>query len=370
MSIAIVHYLPLEFYPPVTNLLDLLDDTANGVHVFTTHNDRKRKVYGNSALKIHRYALPGKEGALTRLYKYMAFNLGVFYRLMKIRPKAILYYETYSAYPVYLYKKFIDRKVPVYIHCHEYFPPQWYQQSMRLLRHYHRQEKKLLYPSAQWISQTNAQRAELFLNDHPYLRKEQLQVLPNYPPARWSQQVIKGNKVAGKTRCVYIGSLSTEDTYIVEFCEWVKKQASVEFDIYSYNMHDSARQYLKNLNVENIRFFESGLEYENIPAVLANYDVGIIFYKATTLNFRYNAPNKLFEYLSCGLDVWFSKEMLGCYDYIREDAHPLILKIDFAQLGSLDHKKAMQRDDLPRRQQHYSAATVLQPLIGRLKSIS
>ena len=134
MSIAIVHYLPLEFYPPVTNMLSLFDSSSDNVHVFSTHNDKGRKIYKNDWVYIHRYPMPGKESAPTRFYKNMLFNWKVLYQLIKLKPKAILYFETYSAYPVYLYKKYFNRNVPVYIHCHEYFSPDWYRNAMRLVQ--------------------------------------------------------------------------------------------------------------------------------------------------------------------------------------------------------------------------------------------
>ena len=46
------------------------------------------------------------------------------------------------------------------------------------------------------------------------------------------------------------------------------------------------------------------------------------------LNFVHNAPNKLFEYLNCGLDIWYPEEMIGCraYDQIE---YPTIKQINF-----------------------------------------
>ena len=65
--------------------------------------------------------------------------------------------------------------------------------------------------------------------------------------------------------------------------------------------------------------------------MLSNYDVGVILYKPLIDNFKYNAPNKLFEYLVCGLEVWFPGNLLGILPY--QKAHPLkVFALDFTNL--------------------------------------
>jgi hypothetical protein len=59
-----------------------------------------------------------------------------------------------------------------------------------------------------------------------------------------------------------------------------------------------------------------------LPQVLSQYDVGLILYRCRTLNFVYNATNKLFEYLVCGLDVWYPPCMLGLKTYARSTIAP------------------------------------------------
>lgn len=49
---------------------------------------------------------------------------------------------------------------------------------------------------------------------------------------------------------------------------------------------------------------DSGINYSDLPGVIRAYDVGVILYNGHIANYVFNAPNKLFEYLACGLDVW------------------------------------------------------------------
>ena len=50
----------------------------------------------------------------------------------------------------------------------------------------------------------------------------------------------------------------------------------------------------------------------------------------------YNTPNKLFEYQTCGLEVWVPGEMKGCAPFLREARAPRVRSVDFGNLDSLD----------------------------------
>src|SRR5690606_13517669 len=143
----------------------------------------------------------------------------------------------------------------------------------------------------------------LFLKDHPQVDANKIKELPNYPPASWAKGKPFNNKKKSEvTQIVYVGALSLETTYIKEFCEWIcEKEGEMRLDVFSYNMTNNARAYLKGINSNCIRFFEEGVEYSDLPVLLTNYDVGVILYKPLIDNFKYNAPNKLFEYMACGL---------------------------------------------------------------------
>ena len=44
---------------------------------------------------------------------------------------------------------------------------------------------------------------------------------------------------------------------------------------------------------------------------MADYHIGLTLYNGHIPNFVYNVPNKVFEYLACGLDVWYSKDLIS-----------------------------------------------------------
>ena len=160
-------------------------------------------------------------------------------------------------------------------------------------------------------------------------------------------------------KCVYIGAVSLKDTFIREFCEWViGQQGQVLFDVYAYNIPRDTVDYLENLESEFVRFFDKGVEYDGMPDLLRRYQVGLILYRGNTLNYVFNAPNKLFEYLVCGLDVWFPKEMKGIYPYERNDLLPKVIRIDFIKMSSFDLGRAMDRNGLPWKVDEYCCEDV------------
>jgi len=357
--------MPLEYYPPVTNFLNVMVKHAFFVKVWTTHNTKKRITYHNEKLKtINRSPFPEKsDNVLERIFKYFYFNISCFIGLVKYKPKAILYYESYSVYPVFLYMKFFGKATKLYIHYHEYEDRESYKNGMKLVKYYNELEKKFLYGRASWISQTNKERLHMFASDHPKLPSEVLKIMPNYPPKIWSSQV-NGKSKASKDiiRTVYVGSLSLKDTFIREYCDWVLKQnGKVCFHVYAYNLDDDTIEYLSSLNTDYIVFYTKGVEYNKMPALLADYDIGLILYKAHTKNYKHNAPNKLFEYLACKLLVLYPDVMSGMALYQSDN----VIRLNFEQIPSFNEIKKYfsNKTDL---KSSYNAKTALQPLIDHL----
>ena len=214
-KIAVVHYMPLEYYPPVTNFLDVAAPLGGwDIKVFSTKNNKNRKIYQNPRLsKVYRSSLPQPgEKSVVRLFKYLKFNVSCLLQLILFNPEEILYYESYSAGPVYWYIKFFSNNTRLHIHYHEYSSPEWYKNGMQLVKIYHDDEKNFLYQKAHWISQTNKERIDLFLKDNPEVNGEKMRILPNYPPDSWSKIAKSHRKENKRLNTVYIGSLSLEST--------------------------------------------------------------------------------------------------------------------------------------------------------------
>ncbi len=340
-SLAIVHWLPVEMYPPVMNIARHFAGTGRWkVTVYSTSTPPARRAFSHSRVKMVRSALPTAGGWWKRFTAYVSYHCGTSLRLLFDRPDIILYIETHSSFPILL-SSYLRREVPLFIHYHEYTAPEDLKQTgMRLARVFHRLEKRRLFPKAAWISHTNKERLELFLADNPGVDRRIAKVLPNLPPSHWFglSNDAWTHHAPPPLRMIYVGSLSARDTYIIEFLDWLARQpaGSVTLDIFAYNTDSETRQLLSGAQSPAMHFFDGGVEYDDLPRVLRAYHTGVILYKAKTLNYRHNASNKLFEYMACGLDVLYPRRMLGVRTYARADVAPRVLEMDLEAEDTLD----------------------------------
>lgn len=370
MRIALIHFQPLEWYPPVCNLLNSMAGEKNirQLQVYSCrHYDSISYYQAGPGQLIQRF--PGirkTDGRLKRLLKYMYFNLGTLLRLLKQQPEQILYIETLSAWPALLYKKLFPR-TRVLVHYHEYVSPAEIESGMALQRYLHRLENKM-YPQFSWLSHTNAQRLGFFMEEHSSISAPVAHVMPNYPPAAWTAKAKVPARQHKPFRLVYVGAVSFSTLYFRELFEWIlarKEQCSL--DIYSLRIPAEVNEWIQAHPDAPIQL-KGPLNYQKLPDVLPAYDVGLILYKGHIPNYIYNAPNKLFEYLACGLDVWYPQQMSSCHAYADENHLPKVLPLDFEKLETFDLNQALERSGKTQRQDKFSCEEACAALIKQLSS--
>lgn len=104
--------------------------------------------------------------------------------------------------------------------------------------------------------------------------------------------------------CVYIGALDYRFDYDALFF-LAENNPTVVFDIYGPLPKKYSSEYkTKFTNVTNISF-KGPVDYEKVPHLLNKYKVGILPLTETDAN-RGRSPMKLWEYISCGLNVIYS----------------------------------------------------------------
>ena len=320
-KIVVIHFNPLELYPPVQNFLHYAGNHffATSISVLTTATTNTAFHEFQSPSSNIRIVRLGRSGlkmpALRRYANFIVFYLGCLWHLVKKKPSGILYYETLSSLPAFLYKKMCKKSVEIFIHYHEYTSKEEYAGGTKLLKFFHYLEK-LLYPAAQWVSHTNKYRMEYFEKDiFPGVIPVK-KILPNYPPRSWFFPP-KG-AIQKPVKIVYVGALSMHTMYTEEFVDWVIQQnGNVTWDIYTTNIKEKAKIFFDKLQSDFITLKE-GVNYDELPLILKNYDVGVILYQGIIANHIFSAPNKLFEYLACGLDVWFPLTLKGSFSYITQ----------------------------------------------------
>lgn len=368
-KLAIIHFNILEYYPPSMNFINILSNELNknfNVIFITNKSDLVSKNFSISKIKIIRTINISKQTIrIFRLIKYIYFNLFTLFRLVIYKPDKILYYETHSSYPVYFYKRYVNKNVSIFIHYHEYMTPEEYSSGMKLLNFYHKKEN-YIYNKSKWISLTNDQRVKLFLIDNPGINNSIINSLPNFPPKAWLKNTSFKKEINFPIKIVFVGSLSNETMFYKEFAEWVLKQnGNVIWDIYSQQISTQVLTHIKNLGNGLINF-KGYVNYYELNEVLYNYDIGVILYRGLVPNFKYNATNKLFEYLACGLDVWVPDELVGAHNYLTKNTYPKVVKIDFKTLSELNLAEIISRKGLEYKPSQYFAEDVYKPFINLL----
>ena len=341
----------MELYPPICNLLDYV--TINGgdkIIVITTEIDKGKKLQtcNNFSEKIIIKRAPGIfPTSRIRLFSYLLFYLNCLRLLLKHQPKSVLYFDTISSWPALVYKRMKGTAVKLLVHYHEYVSPREYAENMFLVKTMHRQETKMYSHSYHWISQTNEVRLQKMITDNHLESTNQslFHIMPNYPSKYWAKEKTSFNS-SSKVRLVYIGSLGFDTMYLKELVEWVlHNKSSLSLDLYAYNIGKHAKMFLESINDDGV-VLHNGCNYKELPAILKNYDVGLVIYKPVAENWIQNAPNKVFEYLACGLDVWFSKTITYTLSIARKNVYPKIIPVDFDNLKEFNIQKAIARDGI------------------------
>ena len=370
LRLTVIHWLPLEQFPPARNLLEYFAaDSRFQVVAGTSIRTGEQQPVELHAVTIRRAVFPAaRNSRLKRLWQFAALVWLLLLTLFTSRPDAVLYIEPHSALPVAIYLLF-NRSARLLIHYHEYRELSHYRdRGNAIARLGHWLECRFLYRRTEWISHTNQDRIRMFLEDHPWLPPGLLRAMPNYPPKSWltALQVVKPAP-SGPLRLVYVGALSLHDTFIRPLVEWVVRAGPerVQLDLYAGNLDRAAKEFIEHMTSPAVRFFPEGLPYLRLPPVLATYDVGLILYRGNTRNYKYNAPNKLFEYLLCGLDVWYPRQMPGIRPVAAELRQQRVLELDFEQPEMLDQQLAAPRRSGV-REWDQTCAAALQPMRDRL----
>jgi hypothetical protein len=237
-----------------------------------------------------------------------------------------------------LYKILVP-KAKVHIHNHEYTSPKEIKNSSLYFKELHALEKKL-FITCESISHTNEDRMELFLMDYSFINPSKGIIAPNYPPSNW-YDFAKSNKkenTTGITRLVHVGALSLETMYVEKMVEWVINQKGLfTLDFYTDNITNDARKYIERLQNKHIQLNDS-INYFELPKVLIHYDIGLTLYNGHIPNYVFNVPNKVLEYLACGLEVWYPNELISTQKFIKEYRINGCRNIDFQTKETINLK--------------------------------
>jgi hypothetical protein len=370
MRIACVHVLPLEYYPPATTLLDILSRQEGlEVRAWSSVNARNHKEWQSPLVHVERPRQSAVSAPLaSRMIGYLNWHFRTASRIARWKPDVLVSIEPHSALATWLYYNAFGGRARLFTHHHEYYSSADFDASgMRLLRATRRLERNDLFTRAEWISETNAHRLALLRQWNPGVTDRKAKVLPNYPPGEWVARARSSHRSrdTGRTRFLYLGSASLEDTFIGEIASWIAaRPESATLHVTGNNIAAGVWQRLRSLGATNITLDEAGWEYETIPERLATFDVGLILYRGNTQNFIYNVPNKTIEYLAGGLEVWYPPEMKAMSEFHAH--HP---KLGMREMNFLDLPARIPDtlDNSATEEFPFTAEAATQPLISAIR---
>jgi hypothetical protein len=337
MRIAFIHALPLEYYPPATTMLDLLSRVPGWeVRAWSSANARDSVEWTSEHVTVDRPRQSSQHASLpSRMAGYLNWHLRTARRVSQWKPNVVISIEPHSALATWLYYNVMLGNARLFIHHHEYYAPDDFSGGgMRLLRATRHLERGDLFERAEWISQTNAHRLRLLQEWNPAaLHKGR--VFPNHPPVAWINRARSEARERGvtRTRFLYLGSASLADTFIGEFAKWIAERPEKgTLHVAGNNISDEVWENLRSLGATNISFTEGGWDYSAIASMLRNYDVGLVLYRGNTQNFVYNVPNKTFEYLAGGLEVWYPLQMHSMAEFHAANPSLPMREVNFLDL--------------------------------------
>jgi hypothetical protein len=338
MRIAYIHVLPLEYYPPATTTLDILSRQPGWeVRAWSSRNTRDATEWRSAHAVVQRPTQGSTTSPLPRrIAGYLNWHLRTARHVSRWKPDVVISIEPHSALATWLYYHVFRGNARLFVHHHEYYAPEDLKSAgMRLVRSTRRLERGDLFNRAEWISQTNEYRLHLLKQWNSNVADDKGRVLPNYPPEEWIQRArrLKPKSEERRTRFLYLGSASLEDTFLGEVSEWIAaRPENATLHVTGNNIAPGVWDKLRSLNASNITLDEAGWPYELIPERLSAFDVGLVLYRGITQNFVYNVPNKAIEYLAGGLEVWYPPEMRAMVGFRSEHPHLRIREMNFLDL--------------------------------------
>lgn len=372
IRLAVVHWFPLEQFPPAQNMLNFLaSQLKSDILCCTTTRRSETYRFDNSAVVLKYSSFPERQfSRLTRFCFLVWFPIWTFFRLLLFRPTHVFYIEPHSAPATFLYCLLFPG-TRLLCHYHEYREPSHFKKRGNFIARIGYQLERLsLFKKLEWISHTNLDRVRLFLADNPKVSGTKVHELPNLPPANWqANSERQPAREVPYVRMVYVGAISLRDTYIEALVQWLESFShnEVKLDLYINNIDTDTLDFLEKHHSANLTVHRYGVPYAQLPSILPNYDIGLILYRCNSINYVYNAPNKLFEYLTCGLNVLYPKQMLGAAPYARRNVRPWVIAIDFDQLSNLKIEELL-RENLPEQAWTTSSESVYEKLLLKIVS--
>lgn len=289
------HYLPLRDYPPVQNLIQFLSLQSDLQSVVICSDDAAMQVESESCCKnliLYRVPYRANGGWRQKLqFVRIVREIGAKYKF----DTSIGYGDELSAITCLL----LNARSYA-LHLHE-LPPQLGFKNKYISKSQYL-ELILLRAFAsrfQWVSQVTPHRARIFTAQFGV----KCENLYNFPMSSFCQRKVSPMRESGIVRILYIGTCGERTVERGRLIELASLR-NVELHILPTNSEglDGLRE------LERVQILQK-VPYFDLPDVISSYDVGLVLYNGSSLNMKLGVPNKVAEYLRCGLKVMYPAQL-------------------------------------------------------------
>lgn len=251
----------------------------------------------NRSYKTYRMRLIFEKGPLF----YSTFNFRLFLFLLFHKTDILFANDLDTLLPNYIIHKL--KRVPVIYDSHEYFTEVPELVNRKKVQNIWKRIEKSIFPKLKDVITVNDSIASLFKKEYGI----RPQVIRNIS--------IKPKDVAKKTRkdlglpednylLVLQGSginIQRGAEEMVEAMQWVPN--AFLLIIGGGDVLEKLKELTEEFRVQNKIMFFPKMEYSKLLEYTSLADLGLTLDKDTNINYRYSLPNKLFDYISCGVPV-------------------------------------------------------------------
>jgi glycosyltransferase involved in cell wall biosynthesis len=275
----------------------------NGFKVLLVGRELKSsKPLNLRAYQTHRMKLWFEKGFLF----YASFNISLFFFLLFAKVDVLLANDL-DTLPANFFCSKIKSQILVY-DSHEYFTGVPEIQDRPFVKNTWKRIERFILPKIKYAYTVNESIARLYKDEYNL----DFGVVRNLPLKRNASVKAKTRKELGlpenKKIIVLQGSGINVDRggeEVVQAMEFLND--AVLLIIGSGDVIDALKSMSEKPGIKGKVIFKGKLPYAEMLEYTANADVGISFDKDTNINYRFSLPNKIFDYIQCGIPVLASR---------------------------------------------------------------
>jgi len=313
MRIVFVFAGLLEFKGRLLKQIATLQDDGHECILIHGQKEQRPPDYSSYDFEVHPYKLVCHPNKAINYLRHIRFNVQAARKALSLKPDALVCVELTSAFSGVLVRG-MKRSVMFVFDCNELFMEKG---MNRLKKAAWKPIHSLAFRKADTILHAEKNRLKFCMKN--YTSNANHVLLENLP--RISTGAFAQKRLSSNVRVVYLGALIPSrhcEDIILAFSNMQLRD--VTCDLIGFGEEEyiaSLHSLISDNGITNVRI-QPPVSNASMLDSLANYDIGLAFYRNTNLNQYYCAPNKIYDYIVMGLAV-VTNRYPGLIDVVEKD---------------------------------------------------